>query len=182
MPNWRVGEQATPYFRALLNSPSFALNRARFSSLIRTAGNRDNSYSHHDRELVDQVLSRLLNSNHVLFMHVGDALSVGVRLEAIEAIRQGNDQGLNSQELLMVRYIREVANGTVMDETFDAVERGLGTRGIVEYTVLITGLMMTILQMQAFRCDEPSDAEVENLIDGFRTGARSVPDFSERIR
>ena len=182
MPAWRTGEQATAYFRAILNSPRFALNRAQFSTLIRTAGERANTYSHHDREIVNQVLCTELKSNHVQRMHIGDALAAGVRLEAIEAIRHGRDEELTSDELLLVTYIRQVVRGTVEDRIFNSVERRMGQRGVIEYTILITGLVMTIRQMQAFACPEPPDAEVDAMISGFRAGQIPLPDFTDRIR
>jgi alkylhydroperoxidase family enzyme len=182
MPPWRIGEQATPYFKAILNAPPFALNRAEFSTLIRTAGERGNTYSHRDREVVDQVLSVELKSNHVQRLHLGDALSAGVRIEAVEAIRRGRDDELTPDELLLVTYIRQVVNGTVSGEIFDELEQRLGQRGIIEFTILITGLMMTMRQMQAFGCPQPSDAEVDAMISEFRTGKRVVPDFTDRIR
>jgi alkylhydroperoxidase family enzyme len=182
MPTWRVGEHATPYFKTILNAPPFALNRAEFSTLIRTAGERGNTYSHRDREIVDQVLSVELKSNHVQKMHLGDAVSAGVRIEAIEAIRQGHDEDLTPEELLLVTYIRQVVHGTVSDDIFDELEQRLGLRGIIEFTILITGLIMTMRQMQAFACPQPSDAEVDAMIREFRTGERAVPDFTDRVR
>ncbi len=182
MPRWRVGEEAGPYFGALLNAPPFALNRTQFSSLIRTAGERKNTYTHAQRELVDEVLSALFKGNHVLRMHIGDAIAAGVRLEAIEAIRSGRDKDLTEEERFLVTYIRQVATGTVTDEVFNAVEKLMGTRGIVEYTVLITGLFMTMRQMQAFGCPQPSDEEVDAIIKRYKQGTEAVPDFMVRIR
>jgi hypothetical protein len=181
MPEWRVGKKAGHYFGALLNSPRFALNRAQFSTLIRTAGERPGTYSHADREVVDQVLAALLGTNYFLSMHISDAVAAGVRLEAIVAIRDGRDQDLTEDELLLATYIRQVATGTVKDETYDAMEKRIGVRGVVEYTILITGLLMTMRQMQAFNVPQPSDDEVEAMIDRLRDG-KTPPDFKERVR
>ena len=182
MPSWRVGAQADPYFGALLTSPPFALNRAQLSSLIRTAGERKGTYSHAEREMVDHVLSAMFKSNHFLKNHIGDALAAGVRLEVIEGIRNGREEGFTDHERLLVNYIRQVATGGVTDATFDALERHLGTRGIVEYTVLVTVLQMTMRQNQAFGCPQASDQEIDEIIRGFREGVKSVPDSPQRIR
>lgn len=182
LPTWRAGAEAGSYFGALLNSPPFALNRAQLSSLIRTAGEYEGTYSHAEREMVDQTLSALFKSNHFLSMHVGDALAAGVRLELIEAIRNGRDKDLDDHERLLVTYIRQVATGTVTDQIFEAVQMHLGTRGIVEYTVLITTLLMTMRQMQAFGCPQMSDEEVDAMIRSFREGTTKPPDFRVRIR
>jgi alkylhydroperoxidase family enzyme len=182
MPAWRIGNQAGAYFGALLNTPPFALNRAQFSTLIRTAGERPGTYSHTDREMVDQVLAALSGTNYFLTMHIGDAVAAGVRLKAIVAIRAGRDQDLTEDELLLVTYIRQVATGSVRDQTYDAMEQRLGVRGLVEYTILITGLLMTMRQMQAFNVPQPSDTEVEAMIDQYRDEGVRPPDFNERVR
>jgi hypothetical protein len=182
VPKWRVGDNAGPYFGTLLNAPPFALNRAQLSSLIRTAGERDDTYTHLQRELVDQTLCALFSDNHFLSMHIGDAIAVGVSVETIEAIRSGRDEDLDDEVRDFVTYIRQVATGTVTDDMFGAVRQRIGTRGIVEYTYLITTLLMTMRQMQAFDCPQPSTEEVEEMIAKYKDGRLAAPDFRERIR
>ena len=130
----RRGGKLTALDGVLLHSPPFAANRQDISSLVRVAGERDNSYSHADREFVDQVLAVELGTNVVQRLHVPDAIAVGVRIEAIDALRAGDDDALTDDERLLATYIRQVVGGTVDDETWDAMELRLGTRGLVEYT------------------------------------------------
>src|ERR1700749_4594609 len=70
-PGAPPGEEPRPdcYFGALLHSPPFAGNRQDASSLIRTAGEREGTYSHADREFVDQVLAVELATNVVQRRH-----------------------------------------------------------------------------------------------------------------
>jgi hypothetical protein len=171
-----------PYFGPLLHSPPFAANRAEQSTLVRTAGERPDTYSHADREFVNHVLSAHLQTNAALRTHLPDAIAVGLRIEAIEALRAGDDSRLTDDERLLASYIRRVVDGTVTDELFDAMELRLGTRGIVEYTVFITMLQMTLRQMQAFGADEPSDLEIEAMLADFRSGRREASNWRERIR
>ena len=46
------------YFGALLNSPRMCAIAARMGTFVRTAGERPGTYSHADREFVDQILSK----------------------------------------------------------------------------------------------------------------------------
>jgi hypothetical protein len=170
-----------PYHAALLNSPPLGAGLNAIGRLVRTAGERDDTFSHADRELVDQVLSADWRTNVVLGIHIPDAVAVGVRIEAIEALRDGREEELTDDERLLATYIRQVVTGTVQDETFAAIEQRLGTRGAVEYTVFVAFLMCTIRLFQAFGVPAPSDEEVAEMIRGFRDGTREVPDASVRF-
>jgi alkylhydroperoxidase family enzyme len=172
----------SPYFGALLNAPTFAAALGRLGTLVRTAGDREGTYSHLDRELVDQVLSPYLGTNVVMKTHVPDALAVGVRLEAIDALRAGRDDDLTDDERLLARYIRQVVDGSVDDATFDAIEARLGTRGLVEYTIFVALLQLIMRLYQAFGLPDPSDEEIDELIRQFREGERELPDYRLRIQ
>lgn len=184
-PGWisEDGEpRLDPHFGTLLHSPPFAEFRAQLSSLVRTAGERDNTYSHADREFVDQVLAAHLGTNVVQRRHIPDGLAAGVRIEAIDALRAGDDTALTEDERLLATYIRQVVDGTVDDATFDALQERLGTRGLVEYTFFITVLQMTMRMYQAFGCEDPSDADIDRLLEEFRSGDAELPDWRSRIR
>jgi hypothetical protein len=171
-----------PWSRTLLHSPPFALHRAQLSSLVRTAGERQGTYSHADREMVDMVLAPYLKTNVVQKTHIPDAIAVGVRPEAIEALYEGRDDDLTADERLLTTYIRQVVDGKVDDETFDAITARLGTRGVVEYTYFITVLWMTMRQFQAFGCDDPTDDEMLSLVSEIKEGVREAGDWRARIR
>src|SRR3954453_23730877 len=72
-----VGE----YWGALLNSPPMAAALNELGRLVRAAGDRSDSFSHYDREFVDQVLWADWKTNVVQEFHLPDALAFGVRLE-----------------------------------------------------------------------------------------------------
>jgi alkylhydroperoxidase family enzyme len=171
-----------PYFRLLLNSPLWAAPLARMGANVRTAGDRGDSYTHKDREWVDQVLAVAFRSNVVQGTHVPDALATGVRLEAIEAIRAGREDDLTDDERLLARYIRQVVSGTVDDAMFETIENRMGRRGAVEYTIFIAFLQLIMRLYQAFGLPDPPDEEIDRWLQEFRDGTRQVPDFRERIR
>jgi hypothetical protein len=172
-----VGE----YWGALLNSPRMTAIAAQMGRFVRTAGERSDSYKHWERELVDQVLSADWKTNVVQGLHVPDAVSAGVRLEAIEAIRYGHEEDLNDDERLLVRYIRAVSNGEVDDELFATMKDRMGARGLVDYTAFIMWLSWIMRMMQAFDTPAVSDAELDAVIAGLKDGSVEVPNFRERL-
>ena len=122
------------YWGGLLTSPTMCAIAARMGAFVRTAGDREGSFSHADREFVDQVLSADWRTNVVQGVHVRDAVATGVRLEAIEALRDGREERLDEHERLLARFIRQVVSGTVDDATFAAIETYLGKRGLLDDT------------------------------------------------
>jgi hypothetical protein len=169
------------YWGALLNSPRMCAIAARMGTFVRTAGERPGTYAHWERELVDQVLSADWKTNVVQGLHIPDGVAAGVRLEAVEALRFGQEKNLNEDEQLLVRYIRQVVSGTVDDETFAAMHERLGSRGVVEYTGFILWLQWIIRMMQALGVHNPSDEEIDAIVRGLRDGSVPIPDFKERI-
>jgi hypothetical protein len=172
------------YYGALAHSPRYARSQLTAAYALRSIGNREGSYAHADREWVDQVLSQSLNSFQVLAQHTRDAVAVGVRLDAIQALWEGRDEDLTERERLLATYIRQVATGAVDDETWSAVRELLGTRGLVEYTTFIGHLMLVLRMHQAL--DVPSELnsteEVLALIADIRTGSVELPDAVTAVR
>lgn len=172
---------AGEYYGALLNSPPMAATLVRLGTLVRTAGERSGTYSHADREFVDQVLSSLLDTTVVQEFHLPDALAAGVRIEAIEALRRGDDDALTDDEQLLARYIREVATGTVTDDDWNAMLGRLGLRGLVEYTVFIAFLQLIIRLMQALQTTAPSWEQIDEQIARLKTDRSLVPDIGDHL-
>jgi hypothetical protein len=176
---WRV---PSPYFQALLNSPPLAAPLTSIGRRVRQRGEYDNTYSHADREFVDQVLYAEWGLNAFKVLHTEDALSAGVRPEAIAALADGHEKDLTDDERLLATYIRQVVSGTVTDATYAAMESRLGQRGTVEYTIFIALLQLIFRLHQAFGCPEDSDEAVARILDGFKDGTVELPDLLARIR
>jgi hypothetical protein len=172
---------AGDYFGALLNSPKLTQLATQLGTFVRAVGDSEGSYSHADREFVDQVLSIDWRTNVVQGTHVPDAISTGVRVEAIEALRSGDESTLTDDEQLLARYIRQVVSGTVDDATFARMHDRLGARGLVEYTGFILWLQWIIRMMQVLDTDSVSDEEIDRLLAGIKDGSVRVPNFRERI-
>jgi hypothetical protein len=174
--------QPTGYYGALLNSPLLADAISELALLCRSAGNRPDTHSHADREWVDQVLSKLWGYYGVLGMHTADAIAVGVRIEAIEALWEDREEDLSADEQLLARYVRQVATGTVDDATFAEMSQRLGERGLIEYTMFICHLQRVLRLFQAFGIPSPSLAEIQKMNRELRDGERPVPSYETAQR
>ena len=167
-----------PYFGALLASPPLGAMASELGVFFRNAGNRPYTYTHAQREFVDQVLAVDMKTDIVQRTHIPDALSTGVRIEAIRALRAGREDELTDEERLLAAYIRQVIGGIVDDATSLAIEQLLGSeRGLVEYTAFILWLHWIMRMMQALDTGRVESEEVEQMLHDYETGAKSVPDY-----
>jgi hypothetical protein len=168
------------YFGALLNSPPLA---AALVDLGRAAreGEKRGYYSDAERELVDMVFSVDFGYNAILYLHIPDAIACGVRLEAIDALRGGREEELSASERQIVEYCRAVVAGGVTDGLFAALAERLGERGALEFTVFCGFLMCTFRLWMALGVTDPTDAEIDALLQGYRDGSGLTVDPAARI-
>jgi len=169
------------YFGPMLSSPPMCHLVSQMGAFMVTRGEQPHSYSHADREFAEQVLCATWKLNIGLDFHIVDAVGAGVRVEAIEALRAGREEELDDGERLAATYIRQVIGGTVTDESYGAMEERLGTRGLMEYTALIHWLQWTIRMEQWVQFPAPTDARLDELIEGLRGGRVSGEDYTSRI-
>jgi hypothetical protein len=167
------------YFGALLNSPTVAASFASLGRVMRE-GQVRGTYSDADRELVDMVLSVDFDYRAILALHIPDAIAVGVRLEAIEALWEGREEDLTEEERFRIAFIRAVASGTVDDRLFAQMCERLELRGAVEYSAFIAFLVMTMRLWQALGVPEPSREEIDQLLQAYRDG--TGPEIDPRAR
>ena len=172
--------QAARYFGALLNSPPLAATVAELGTRVRQ-GQLRGSYTDAERELMDIALAVALGSNAILPIHIPDAVAVGVRPDAIEALLDGRDEDLSGDERELVGYARQFVAGELTDESYAGLRARFGERGAVEFTVLLGFLLMTIRFWQAFGIPEPTGEELRRLLAGLRTGGVPLPDPGARI-
>ena len=168
------------YFGALLNSPPLAAALVELGRKARE-GQRRGSYSDAERELVDMVFSVDFGYNAILYLHIPDALACGVRLEAIDALRSGREDALDTAEAQIVEYCRAVVAGGVTDKLFARMADRMGERGALEFTVFCGFLMMTFKLWMALGVTDPSGEEVDALLQGYRDGSSALVDPAARI-
>lgn len=168
------------YYGRMLLSPQMCECLSNLGRLVRAAGDRDDTYTHAQREVVDQVFSADWGTNVVQALHIPDAVAAGMRIEVVEALRYGKEDLLNDEERLLVTYIRQVVNGAIEPETWNAVEQLMGERGVMEYTIFILFLQLTIRMHQAVGMPDPPDEDIDRLIADLKSGARQAPEFTNR--
>lgn len=175
-------DRVQPYMGAMLNSPLIMGLISDLGAVFRSRGERDDSFSHADREWVDLVLSEELKCWGVYYSHMYDAVAVGVRVGAIRALRSGCDEDLEPAEFLKARFIRQVARGTVTSESYQRIVELFGVRGAVEYTAAVGWLVMTIRLLQAFGSHaERTEQMVNELVGMMERGEIKLPSPRARV-
>ena len=168
------------YFRALLNAPSLGWGIVQLGTLVRQ-GQLRGTYTDAERELVDVVYGEDLGYRGHYTVHIPDAFAVGVRPEAIEALRTGQEEELTDDERRLVDYARAVAKGTVTDGQYASIRERFGTRGAVELTLFCSFLLMTLRAWQALGVPDLSEEETDELIRGLSDGTIETPSPTARI-
>jgi hypothetical protein len=171
--------QLDPYFGGLLASPPVCALACEMGVFVRNAGNRPFTYTHAQREFVDQILCKDLKTDNVLYFHILDAVSAGVRIEAIKAIREDREEEVfNDEERLLAKFIRMVLSGTVDDETWAQMEELFGSeRGVVEYCNFVLWLHWIMRMMNALGTNPSAGQDIDQLIDDLASGRREPPDY-----
>jgi hypothetical protein len=169
------GRMLTGYFGALLQSPEFAAAISHWGTLIRGACERPDSYSHADREFVDIILSVDSRYPVWLVIHLPSAVAAGVRLEAVAALREGQEHELTEDERQVVAFVRAVTSASMTDAVFDAMVARIGRRGTVEFTAYTANLYASLLMHQSFGVPAPSEDEIERTFAGVRDGTIPLP-------
>jgi len=162
-------------------SPQLGNALSEMGRIVRGLGTRTDSYSHADREFVDQVLSADFKTNIVQSIHLNDAVAAGVRIEAIEALLSGDEEKLTEEEAQLAGFIRRVINGQVDSESWLAMEEKMGERAVVDFTVFILFLQLTMRLMSAVGMPDMPDSEVEAIIEKLKQGQQSDEEFQSRI-
>jgi len=169
-------KRAVPYGQ-LLHSPEIAFHIASLGAHIRLRADHRDTYSHADREWVNQVFYVDLGISYCQRTHVADALAVGVRLEAIEALHEGREWDLSPDERLLTEFIRRVERRTMNLETWAAMETRLGESGAVDYAMEICIYWLIATLTRAFNFyPEYSRQQVDKYVQSFKDGA-PVPDY-----
>jgi hypothetical protein len=175
------GNKDAGYYGRLMGSPVLGNLLSQIGRVMRAIGEKGNSFTHVQREFVDQILSKDFKTNVIQRLHLNDALSAGIPIETIEAIRYGREEGLSESDKQLADYIRRVISGRIDKESYEAMEAKLGDRGTLEYTIFILFLQLTIRLEQAVGMPSLSDEELDRLIAEYRAGTREVLDYRDRI-
>jgi hypothetical protein len=174
-----LGMDSNAYFGALLNSPPLAAALGDLGKVVRQSQLRG-SFSDAERELVDMVLTVDFDYWTIGLLHLPDAIAVGVRFEAIDALMSGREMQLNSEESQQVEFVRMVVNGQVTDDAYFALQERMGVRGALEYTGFVGFLTCTFRLWQALGVEDVGGDAFSVLLDSIRGGKIDLPDPSAR--
>jgi hypothetical protein len=129
------------------------------------------SFSPADHELIDLVLCFDSGYWALLRIHTPSAVIAGVSVDAIEALRDGRADELDDDTRFVVRFIREVAAGTLTDESWDRMENRLGTeRGVVDFAILICILQLHMRMHQVLKVPAIPAGEYDAMLSELREG------------
>lgn len=155
--DWIVGsrgELVRP-FQVLLHAPEQAEHIARLGHVVRFESGLDGA----DRELAILATGRAHGCDYVWDTHVALARREGTSPEAI-AYLDGDTGGLAPREAAILDMVRELCSGSSLSaSTFARVESHLGTKGVVDLSVLVGYYTMLGYAMASFDvCRIPGEA------------------------
>lgn len=150
------GRVAGPWL-VMLHTPPIADMVAHLGALLRF----DLPFDPPVRELAILATVRELKCEFEWAAHVAEGRKVGVREEAIDAVRAGTaPAGLTPDEAQVVNYVHLIVRQhRVDDATFEAMKARFGERGLVELTSLIGYYNMVSTVMDAFGVEPPANTD-----------------------
>lgn len=167
-------------YGSFLLAPRMAAGFSSVGSAMRTNSNRDDGYTHAEREWVDQVLSARMKTNVLQGMHLPDAIAVGIRPEAIAALRAGRDEELTDEERQLTEFIDCVLEGRMTAEVWNPLEERMGERGVLEYAMAVVYIWSGSRLYQVAGKPDPSDGELDAMLGEYLQGATAPDDWQRR--
>ncbi len=126
-----------------------------------------------DHEMIDMVLG--FDSGYLAFHggHTANAISAGVRIEALEAMADGREEDLTDDERHQVEFIRAVRDLKMTDDIWNRMVERLGSvRAAIEFAYFVCYLrfhqqMMWVLGMPSLSLDD-----WRRLLQEYKDGSR----------
>jgi hypothetical protein len=157
-----------PHFEAMNVSPPLGAAVSRLGREIMQLQGKPGTFTGADHELIDIVLALDSGYYALLAGHTPAAIGFGIRIEAIEALRDHREETLNEDERQQVEFIRAVRDGGMTDEIWSRMKDRLGTeRGVVEFVYFVL-----LLQLHHKFCWAVGAPE---MLAEFKDGTRSPP-------
>jgi hypothetical protein len=171
---------AHPYRVAWTNAPALCsafLDAAWTTS--RRAG-KPGWYAPADHEMVDLVLG--FDSDYWVFHagHTANAITSGIRIEAMRALRNGDEESLTAEELLVVTFIRAVRDGEMSDELWNQMLARIGTlEGTIALAYQVAILSSIQQMMSVFGVPAMRPEEWDRLIEAYENGEIDPTDSTQ---
>jgi hypothetical protein len=162
-----------PVWTAFAVSPDLGASIHHHGRLLRVREGVPNSFSNRDHQMIDMTLA--LDSGYYALLggHVPEAVKLGVRIGAIEALRDHRDDLLHPDEYQLVEFIRAVRDGTMTDDIWERMKKRFGTeRAVADYVHYILSLEYHQKYWWAFGVPEVSREDLDKMLADFKSGAR----------
>ena len=166
------------YFEALAHSPPMGAALTRLGVVAMGLRDQPGTLSAADHELIDAVLC--FDSGHWFLLggHAALAVRAGVRIEALEALRDGREEDLTDDERECVGFVRAVRDATMTDERWERMVARLGSdRGAVEYAHFVCLVLYHHNLAAALGVPAMTREELDALLAGLRDGSLEPPSY-----
>jgi 4-carboxymuconolactone decarboxylase len=113
-----------------------------------------------ESELAICTAARAANADYIWNAHVKLGLAAGTRSEAIDVVdTYGPLDGLTADEAMIIRFGRELLESpAVSDDTFNAVRKRFGEKGLMELIALMSAYLMNATILRALEHKAAPDA------------------------
>ena len=156
------------YFKALANTPVLGEALGRMGKAAMEVPGGENTLSDTDHELIDAVIAFDSGYNWLMGGHAALALKAGVRLEALEAIRKGNETDLTHDERQQVEFTRAVRDGKMTPQLWTGMIDRLGSeRGAIEYAFFVLLVFFNHLLANAMGIPDMKESELDEMFARF---------------
>ena len=162
---------ALSYRKAWTNAPRLKATLLDASYALTAYQGKRGWFSPADHEWIDLVLG--FDSGYWAFHagHTANAISAGIRLEAMEAIRDGCEDLLT--EAFVVRFIRGVRDGEITDDIWSAMSIRLGSvKGTIGFAYFVCVMWTHHRMMWAMGVPAMGATEWGQMVDAYRSGAQ----------
>jgi hypothetical protein len=160
-------------------SPLLGMHMSRGGPVVDHDEGRPGGISHIQHELIDETLA--LDSGYYFFLagHTPGAMSAGVRIEALEALRDHRDDLLTRDEMQIVQFVRSVRDGGMTDDIWEGMKKSVGNEAaVVDYVCYILLLDMHTRLDRAFGCPEMSREDFSKMLNEYRSGERKAVPYA----
>lgn len=168
-------------FEALTLSPAVAVAVMDACVAVINREGNPGTISFADHEMIDQVLA--IDSGYFALVgwHTQEAIDVGLRIGALEALADGREGDLTDDERHQVEFIRAVRDGTMNDSLWRRALQRLGTeRGVVDYVTLILLLVFHHRYLWALGVAEMPHEDWRRMLTDFKDGKRDLSELAVR--
>jgi hypothetical protein len=137
----------------------------------------------YDHQIIDMTLPLDSGYYSLIKQHTPHALSAGIKMQTIEALRDHRDDLIHPDDRQGVKFVRAVRDGEMTDDIWEQMKTKIGERGVVEFVHFV--LLLEYHHKFGWAVgakDEMALADFNKMLDEFKTGARKVPPLKAVLR